>query len=64
MVERGELLLGVPCAPTTITHYIAKDGHLETEEVSVWKKISLKGSGGEIAKETQTIHAIEYRCGD
>ena len=32
MVEKGDLSLGVPCAPTTLTHYTTKNGQLEVRE--------------------------------
>ena len=36
MVEKGDLSLGVPCAPTTLTHYTTKNGQLEAKEVVVF----------------------------
>ena len=35
LVDDGELSLGIPCAPLTLTHFITKNGHLEKNEVVV-----------------------------
>ena len=35
LVDDGELSLGIPCAPLTLTHFNTKNGHLEKNEVVV-----------------------------
>ena len=35
MVEKGELSLGVPCAPLTLSQYSTANGKLEKREITV-----------------------------